>query len=74
MGDAFSAISFNLNDENFHLDIEAITYRNFSKVSCLVNNDTKTVYGVWFHENDVIFNKVKEILINHYNADANSFK
>ena len=74
MDDVFSAISFNLNDGNFHLDIEAITYRNFSKVSCLVNNDTKTVYGVWFHENDVIFNKVKEILINHYNADANSFK
>ena len=70
---AYAAISFDLNNSNCHLNIEAILIkcRNFNKVSGLVNNDTKIVYSVRFKENDA---KVRDFFINTYHFYISNFE
>ena len=71
-----SAIYLDLKLNNSHLVIGAIlnTYDEFSKVSALVNNDTKTVFATKFNRDDPRFLVIRSFLVDTYNSDVNNFK
>ena len=50
------------------------TYEEFSKVSALVNNDTKTVFATCFKKDEPRFMAIRDFLINNYNSVISNFK
>ena len=77
--DIITTIFINLNDENQSKNIRAIqsilnTYENFSKVSSLINNDTKTVFATCFMSNNHKFLTIRDFLIENHNSVVSNFK
>ena len=64
------------NNQASQASIVAIlnTYAEFSKVSALVNNDTKTIFASSFNRNEPRFLAIRDFLIPNYKSDINNFK
>ena len=77
--DVITTIHIDLRDFNQQNNIRAIaailhTYENFSKVSALVNNDTKTVFATCFREDEPRFGVIRNYLVNNHNSVVSNFK
>ena len=77
--DVISTIYIDLSDPNQQNNIRAIaailnTYENFSRVSALVNNDTKTVFATCFKEDEPRFRLIRNYLVNNHNSVVSNFK
>ena len=64
-----TAIHLDLKQNNNQSAIESIlnTYSEFSKVSALVNNDTKTIFATKFNREDPRFLEISDFLIETHN-------
>ena len=70
------AIYLDLNNNNGKQAIGTIlvTYTEFSKVSGLVSNDSKTLYKVRFEDQNPGLIAIRDYLIAEYNTDINNIK
>ena len=77
--DVISTIYIDLRDTNQTNNIMAIsailkTYENFSKVSALVNNDTKTVFAKCFKQDEPRFRLIRDYLVGNHNSVVSNFR
>ena len=77
--DVITTIYIDLKDNNQYNNIRAIvailhTYEEFSKVSALVNNDTKTVFATCFMKDEPRFEVIRNYLVNNHNSVLSNFK
>merc|ERR1712112_502985 len=76
--DVISAIHIDLRDPNQLNNIKGIvailnTYKNFSKVSALINNDNKTVFATRFKKDEPRFAIISEYLVRNHNSVLSNF-